>query len=192
MWHLAWGSLRARSGTLGPYGDSGVGALVFIRHQTPNRSVYTLLGLFPIFTWLISLERQAQPTRTLLTVERLQGWSMLGYYPLEHLAYLSSHDIVAPTIPSVRSLWDSSAKPTTINSGKLSMWSCRFWALYVGLQFVHLREDYKLLLLRQRNLHKAKRAGPTAAEKQELKQRWDAYWSQLIINLSDLPLTIHW
>lgn len=150
------------------------------------------LGLLPIVQWLISLERNSQPTRSLLTIERLQGWSMLVYYPLEHLSYLISHGIIPTTIPNLLSLFSSKAKPITLNSGALGIWSCRFWAVYVALQFAHLREDRKLLQLRQRALKKAKGTGLTPAEKQELQQRWDAYWSELIANLGNLPLTVHW
>jgi len=48
---------------------------------------------------MISLERSPPPTRSLLSIERAQGWSMLAYYPLEHLYYLAVHNIVPPTIP---------------------------------------------------------------------------------------------
>lgn len=149
------------------------------------------LGLLSIVQWLISLERNSQPTRSLLTIERLQGWSMLAYYPLEHLSYLTSHGIIPTTIPNLILLFSSKAKPITLNSGTLGMWSSRFWAVYVALQFAHLREDRRLLQLRQRTLKKAKGTGLTPAEKQELQQRWDAYWSELIANFGNLPLTIH-
>lgn len=149
-------------------------------------------GLLPIVQWLISLERNPQPTRNHLTIERLQGWSMLAYYPLEHISYLCSRGIIPSTIPNLASLFSSSAKPITLNPNTLGIWSTRFWAFYVLLQFAHLREDRKLIQLRQRALRKAKSTGLTPIEKQELQQRWDAYWSELIANLGYLPLTIHW
>ncbi|KAF8071782.1 hypothetical protein FPV67DRAFT_897022 [Lyophyllum atratum] len=157
-----------------------------------SRTLWRFWGLLPIVQWLISLERNPQPTRNLHTIERLQGWSMLAYYPLEHLSYLLSHGLIPSTIPTLTSLFSSSAKPITLNPNVLGLWSSRFWALYVFLQFARLREDRKLLQLRQRNLRKAKGVGLTPAEKQELQQRWDAYWSEVITNLGYLPLTIHW
>ncbi|GLB40261.1 putative peroxisomal biogenesis factor 11 (PEX11) [Lyophyllum shimeji] len=157
-----------------------------------SRTLWRIWGLLPIIQWLVSLERNPQPTRTLLTIERLQGWSMLAYYPLEHLSYLLSHGLIPSTIYTITSLFSSSAKPIRLNANVLGMWSCRFWALYVLLQFAHLREDRKLLRLRERNLRKAKGVGLTPAEKQELKQRRDAFWSEVITNLGYLPLTIHW
>jgi hypothetical protein len=157
-----------------------------------SRTLWRLWGLIPTVHWLISLEHSTPQTNRLLTIERLQGWSMLGYYPLEHLSYLSSHGILPSSVPSIRSLFSATAKPINVDSNVLGRWSCRFWALYVGLQFAHLQEDLKLLVLRHRNMRRAKGSGLTPAEKDELRQRWDAYWSQVIINLADLPLTIHW
>ncbi|KAJ7363953.1 hypothetical protein DFH08DRAFT_930060 [Mycena albidolilacea] len=149
-------------------------------------------GLFQIFQWLISLERTQQPTRNLLTIERLQGWSMLGYYPLEHLCYLRIHDVLPATLPSPAALLNPAAKPLSLEPAGLALWSCRFWASYVLLQFAHLREDRKLLQQQQRTLRKGKGGALTAAEKQHLQQRWDAYWSGLLVNLCNLPLSLHW
>ncbi|KAJ7650415.1 hypothetical protein FB45DRAFT_887893 [Roridomyces roridus] len=148
-------------------------------------------GLLQIFQWLISLERSQQPTRNLLTIERLQGWSMLGYYPFEHLCYLRIHDIIPATIPSPATLLNPAAKPISLDTGDLSLLSCRFWASYVLLQFAHLREDRKLLQLKHRSLRKAKAGSLTAAEKQDLARRWDAYWSGMLVNVCNLPLSLH-
>jgi hypothetical protein len=151
-------------------------------------------GILPIVQWLISLEHnpQAIPTRKLLTIERLQGWSMLAYYPLEHIYYLRSHEIIPATIPSLASLFSASAKPIHLNSDAIGIWSTRFWALYVMLQFVHLKEDWKLIKMRERTLRKAKGTGLSPAEKTELRHRWDAYWNEVVVNVGYLPLTMHW
>ncbi|EIN10034.1 hypothetical protein PUNSTDRAFT_102011 [Punctularia strigosozonata HHB-11173 SS5] len=164
------------------------------------RTLWRIWGLLPIFQWLISLERNPPPTRKLLTIERLQGWSMLAYYPLEHISYLASHSIIPTTIPALSSilpLWllrsKSARRTMKLDVNRLSLWSCRFWALYVMLQFAHLREDRQLLLAKERTLGKAKgKAGMGAAERTEVRQRWDAYWNELVVNLGYLPLTIHW
>jgi hypothetical protein len=117
---------------------------------------------------------------------------MVAYYPLEHIYYLCSHGILPPTIPSLASLFSPTAKPIKINLDSVGMWSCRFWALYVVLQFAHLREDRILLKIRERTLRKAKSTGTSTSEKEELSQRWDAYWSEVAVNIGYLPLTIHW
>lgn len=179
------------------------------------RMLWRIWGLLPIFQWLISLERSPPPTRRLLTIERAQGWSMLAYYPMEHLYYLLSHEIIpssislpfsrsssSPSSPlpsTTASLTPSSAAPSkgppasprtlSLDSTALSLWSTRFWALYVVLQFAHLREDRALLLRRERVLSKEKVKGQEHAE---LKRRWDAWWNELAVNVGYLPLTVHW
>lgn len=142
--------------------------------------------------WLISLERTPPATRNLLTLERLQGWSMLAYYTLEHLSYLLFHGVIPSKVPNILSFFSSSDRQISLDANGLSIWSCRFWALYVFLQFAHLREDFILLRARQKNLRKGKGTGLSSIEKKELQQRWDAYWSDFVTNLGYLPLTVHW
>ncbi|PVG04223.1 hypothetical protein CPB86DRAFT_721925 [Serendipita vermifera] len=149
-----------------------------------SRTLWRLWGLLPILQWLISLERTPPPTRRLLTIERIQGLSMLVYYPFEHLYYLGSQGILP--ISKQR-------------TGKYSLWSCRAWALYVCLQFLHLREDWKLLKRRERALARDAAMGKnhlTAAEElqlaTEMKTRKGALLNELVVNLGYLPLTIHW
>ena len=74
--------------------------------------------MLPIIQWLVSIEKSQPATRKLLTIERLQGWSMLAYYPLEHVYYLASHKLLP---------WKLSRR--TIDA--LGLWSTRFWAAYV-------------------------------------------------------------
>ncbi|KAF8150061.1 hypothetical protein B0H34DRAFT_732268 [Crassisporium funariophilum] len=157
-----------------------------------SRTLWRIWGLLPIFQWLVSLERSPPATRNLLTIERLQGWSMLAYYPLEHLYYLGSHGIIPTMITSPTSLFSSKKRRISLDPNTLSVWSCRCWAAYVVLHFAHLVEDRKLLMQRHRSLRKAKGTGLTQAEKREMQQRWDAFWSEVIINLGYLPLTVHW
>ncbi|KIJ66956.1 hypothetical protein HYDPIDRAFT_26371 [Hydnomerulius pinastri MD-312] len=147
-------------------------------------------GLLPIFQWMIAMERTPPPTRALLNIERLQGWSMLAYYPLEHLYYLRAHDLIPATIPSVMAIIQRSSKRVSLNANKLAMWSCRAWAVYVILQFAHLMEDRKLLLMREKNLKKGK--GVASEEKEDLRNRWDAFWNEVVANSANLPLAIHW
>jgi len=157
-----------------------------------SRITYVQSGLLPILQWLISLERSPPATRNLLTIERLQGWSMLAYYPLEHVYYLASHGIIPTIFTSPLSLLTSKKRKVSLDPNTLGLWSCRFWAVYVILQFAHLLEDRKLLKQRHNSLRKAKGTGLTWAEKLEMRQRWDAFWSEVVINLGYLPLTIHW
>ncbi|TDL19882.1 hypothetical protein BD410DRAFT_791503 [Rickenella mellea] len=154
-----------------------------------SRMLWRFWGLLPIYQWLVSLERMHPPTRRLLTIERLQGWSMIAYYPLEHLYYLISHSVIPPRIPIPFS------KPLKVDVDVLGILSTRFWALYVLLQFAHLREDRQLLKLRERALNKSKgksKAGDDANERAELEKRWDALLNEFMVNIGYLPLTVHW
>ncbi|KZS94161.1 hypothetical protein SISNIDRAFT_453882, partial [Sistotremastrum niveocremeum HHB9708] len=137
------------------------------------RVLWRIWGLLPIFQWMISLEKTSPPTRRLLNIERIQGWSMLAYYPLEHLYYLGSHQIIPISSKKLE---------------KLSLWSCRFWAVYVVLQFFHLSEDQRLLKLRERAL----RSVDAPEERKEIKRSKIAIANEFWTNVGYLPLTIHW
>lgn len=155
-------------------------------------------GLLPIIQWLISLARTPPPTYALQTIETLQALTMLLYYPLEHLSFLTSKHVL-------------SLSPT--RSAKYALWSTRAWAAYVLLQFFHLREDWKLVQMRERALARDAKAAITTAstaqsEKQlgasmnayaeeqhmraEILKRKSAIINELVVNLSYLPLTVHW
>lgn len=145
---------------------------------------------------MISLERVPPPTKALLTIERLQGWSMVLYCPMEAAAYLAMHKVI-----------DLSDKVQT----QLWLWGCRFWAFYVVLQLLHLVEDNRLLRLRARALERTRGHPPPlahgtasgekpASEEQqltrrmwaELDERKDAILTELWVNIGYLPLTAHW
>lgn len=114
---------------------------------------------------------------------------MIAYYPLEHLYYLRVNGLLPASVAI------PFFKPLSLDIGKLGLWSTRFWALYVALQFAHLREDHRLLKQRERALSKAKgkgRASDESAENAELAQRWDALINELVVNVGYLPLTLHW
>jgi hypothetical protein len=148
--------------------------------------------MLPIIQWLISLEHTPPPTRRLLTIERTQGWSMLAFYPLQHLSYFRKHDLIPATLPLPTGLPSQlSGKPrrVAINVPAVSLWSSRLWATYVVLQLAHLREDRTLLIKKQRALS---RLGSVEKERAELVHRWDRWYNELAVNLSFLPMTIHW
>jgi hypothetical protein len=115
---------------------------------------------------------------------------MLAYYPFEHLYYFRVNSLLPATL-AVPFL----SKRLSLNTNKLALWSTRFWALYVFLQFAHLREDLKLLSIRAKALSRVKGKGKEvdeSAEKADLARRWDALINELVVNVGYLPLTIHW
>lgn len=150
-----------------------------------SRVLWRIWGLLPIFQWMISLERTPPPTKYLQTIERLQGLSMLIYYPLEHIYYLASHSVLPPRL-----------SPSLATNNKIAIWSCRAWAVYVVLQFFHLKEDWKLLKLRERALKRnsEKKFDDVSAspERLEVAQRKKAILNELLVNIGYLPLTVHW
>lgn len=145
---------------------------------------------------MISMERNPPATRLLHNIERIQGWAMLIYCPLEAVSYLGAHSILP-----VSARW----------RGKMDLFGVRCWAVYVILQLLHLVEDNRLLRLRARALERG-RGHPTPArtpntekkvdlgEEQEttrgmwreLDARKEAILNQLWVNLGYLPLTLHW
>ncbi|KIL67701.1 hypothetical protein M378DRAFT_159548 [Amanita muscaria Koide BX008] len=185
--------LQYRAGKrVGPTSNAASAYSKFAGIISDSRTLWRMWGLLEIVQWLISLERNPQPTRKLLTIERLQGWSMLAYYPLEHLSYLLSHGVLPSTIPSPFSVFSKVKRYIKLDANRLALWSCRFWALYVLLQFARLKEDQKLLEARQRSLRKGKGTSLTAEERRDMRQRWDMFRSEFLTNLAYLPLTIHW
>lgn len=107
---------------------------------------------------------------------------MLFYYPLEHLYYLGSKGILP--IPKHR-------------ISQYSLWSCRAWAAYVCLQFLHLKGDWKLLKRREKALKKDVAVGAGDMQDQielvkGVQKRKEAILNELVVNLGYLPLTVHW
>ncbi|KAI0034218.1 hypothetical protein K488DRAFT_84192 [Vararia minispora EC-137] len=184
--------LQHRAGMRGkPTSDVAASLKKFASLVSDARALWGMWGILPIVQWLISLERSPPPTRRLLTIERTQGWAMLAFYPLDHLYYLITHDLMSPTLslPFANSI---SKRPPGIqqlrlDSAKISRWSTRFWAVYVILQLIHLREDRALLLRRQKALKKAR-----GLEHANMKKQWEGWYNELAVNLAYFPLTIHW
>jgi hypothetical protein len=147
---------------------------------------------------MIALEKQPPATRLLHNIERIQGWSMLLYCPMEALAYLGSHSILNISQSTQNRLWLQSA---------------RAWAVYVILQLLHLIEDNRLLRLRAKALERSRGhpspasaalgdkadASTTNNEQAQTKQMWQelytrkaAILNEFWVNLGYLPLTLHW
>lgn len=110
---------------------------------------------------------------------------MLIYYPLEHIYYFAAHSLLPPRFCPSPSL-----------NNKISIWSCRAWAVYVFLQFLHLKEDWKLYKLRERalkrNSDKLNVNDEPSTEQVEIEQRKRAIWIEFWVNVGYLPLTVHW
>ncbi|GAA6028648.1 hypothetical protein JCM8097_007328 [Rhodosporidiobolus ruineniae] len=155
------------------------------------RVLYRLFGLFPIIEWAQSLNDPAsQPKdKQLLLLNKLQAWSMILYYPLEHIYYLAGKGVFK-------------ISPKRIN--EIALWSCRFWAAYVVLQIFHIRRSFQLLRLDRAALvsstRKRVRAGKVSdddikqekAAMQALKAREADLKRDCWVQAGYLPLTAHW
>lgn len=129
------------------------------------RILLRLHGIIPTFQWFLATHASPPADPTLATVAKLQTYANLLYYPLENAAYLASHSILPMSKRTETDLW---------------LWSCRFWAAYVALEFVRLYRERELK-------RKDKKAEKSTSEK--WNKRW---WVQLLMNLAYAPQTIHW
>ncbi|KAI8979806.1 peroxisomal biogenesis factor 11 [Mycotypha africana] len=101
-------------------------------------------GLLPMIQYMNYLEYNPPSTSIALTIERLQNWANVIYYPLEHIYWLGAHQVIPLSEQK---------------TNKIGMWSCRFWAAYVILEYGRLLEQYKHLKKRETNLLKRIKAG---------------------------------
>ncbi|KDE09840.1 hypothetical protein MVLG_00238 [Microbotryum lychnidis-dioicae p1A1 Lamole] len=153
------------------------------------RTLYRLFGLFPIIQWAQALNDPAKRPADgqLALINKLQAWSMLFYYPLEHYYYLAGKGVF-------------DCPPARI--GTIAMWACRFWASYVVLQVLHIRREYQLLNQSRRKLVNAQRESRIAGGSNEnsteveeikrIKNKSHALKMDTLVQIGYLPLTAHW
>ncbi|KAK4684409.1 hypothetical protein P7C73_g5772, partial [Tremellales sp. Uapishka_1] len=172
------------------------------------RVIMRAFGLLPIIQWLLalhpnpllSLKRlltlQVSPSSLSLrnekTLSTLQIVSLLCYYPLEHAAWLGSKGVLPLSLTSM---------------GKASLWSVRFWALYVMLTLYKIRQTHSSLSSRTREykaqakiekaegyeLQESSQSAETRlASSQSLKKEWQMWSNSVLVNAGYAPLTVHW
>lgn len=110
--------------------------------------------------WLISIEHTNPKSRALRTIRRSQAWSLLLYYPLEHLSYLLNHELIPKELslplPVAAERLDAKARGLSVklDAGKLTRASMPLWGIYTALQLVVLLKDREEMLAKERSLHK--------------------------------------
>ncbi|KAG0343892.1 hypothetical protein BG004_004907 [Podila humilis] len=148
-------------------------------------------GLLPLVQWMQYVDNNPSPSSLLLLLDRLQNICNLIYYPLEHIYWLGAHEVIPISMDK---------------TNRIAIWSCRFWAAYVVLQFAHLAEEYRLYQTRSKKVKaqikaadiKAKETGEPAdkteykSELASLKAEKKGIIINTIINTGYLPLTVHW
>jgi Peroxisomal biogenesis factor 11 (PEX11) len=129
------------------------------------RILLRLHGIIPTYQWFLATHASPPSDPTLALVAKLQTYANLLYFPLENAAYLASHAIIPMSKHSETQCW---------------VWSCRFWAAHVAVEFVRL--------YRERQIH-LKGKEKEKQEDAEWQKRW---YASLIMNLAYAPQTLHW
>ncbi|KAI7871881.1 peroxisomal biogenesis factor 11 [Spinellus fusiger] len=140
-------------------------------------------GLLPLLQYMNYIEHHPPASATALHIERLQNWCNVIYYPLEHIYWLGAHQIIPV----------SEEKTNAIG-----MWSCRFWAAYVLLEYARLADQHSGLKQRETDLLRRIKAGDIQTEEDpeadmaRIKAERQSMLISACINTGYLPLTVHW
>ncbi|CAK5262085.1 unnamed protein product [Mycena citricolor] len=136
------------------------------------------LGLLGILKGLSSLERSPPASRLALNLARLQGLSMIVFYPLEYISFFS-----APFAPVLR------ISPSL--AGKAGLWSVRAWGVYVLLKIVEQLHQWRELSNQQEQISLGDDEKAQAARVVNKQKRY-VLAHHLLANVSRLPVILHW
>lgn len=158
----------------------------------------TCVGFLGILKGLSALERNKPASRTQLTLQRLQGISMLVFYPLEFISFFT-----APFAPVLAPRWVSYQ-----TGAKAALWSIRAWLVYVLAQVALLVRERKAIAKREAIEVEMKIVGAMngddeiektdeeeealRASREKTKKRKEQIVYQLVANVSRLPVIFHW
>ena len=139
-------ALQRRAGSAAPLKVSGTPITTLAQHiknfagpVSDFRILLRYYGLLPMVQYMAYLEHNPPPSRLHLNIERVQNLSMIIYYPLEHIYWLAAHNVIPLTEQK---------------TNRIGIWSCRFWALWVVLEFGRIAEQYRLLKKKEHSLVK--------------------------------------
>ena len=152
-------------------------------------------GFLGIMKGLSALERNKPASQTQLTLQRVQGISMLIFYPLEFISFFS-----APFAPVLAPRWI-----TPKQGGQAALWSIRAWLVYVIAQVGLLVREREAIREQEMEI-RAKASGnekeleaatpeeheAVRAEKERTTRRKTQIVYQLVANVSRLPVIMHW
>lgn len=124
-----------------------------------------LWGLLGIWQWGVDTMRNPPDDKILRQITYLQVISNVFYQVLENGAYLAQHKVLPFDAKKQTQMW---------------LWSSRFWAAHVGLEFWRLARDKQL-----RSSGEEKAWYDIAEE-----QKNSLWWKQLYVNLAYAPLTV--
>ena len=137
-----------------------------------------LWGLLGIWRWGKAV--LDEPPKDVLERRIVQSQVVVNvlFQYLENCAYLSSKGVLG---------WN------TAKQNKAWVWSCRFWAAHVGLEFLRLAREYSMR--GEHGTEDEKRMdGPHGAVRTDRaeKEWWAGFKAQLLVNTAWAPLTLHW
>lgn len=138
-----------------------------------------LWGLLGVYKWGRSLlaEGAAPRDAMLRWLEYAQVAANVGFQALENGAYLSQKGIL---------VWEGwEGERGAARRARWWVWSSRFWAAHVGLEFMRL---LYARTLKRREVEKARKDG-NAIESGEDENIWRR---NLIVNSAYAPMTLHW
>ncbi|KAJ2898798.1 hypothetical protein IWW38_001229 [Coemansia aciculifera] len=143
------------------------------------RIMIRLTGLVPMAQYVRYAEQFPAQTRLLQWLDRIMNLTLVCYYPLEHVYWLGAHQI----LPFSEKIVDLSG-----------YWSCRFWAVWVAMQFVRLGEEYRLIQGKRREIYTRDMidAAQMQVELDAVAAETKSWKTQLLINACYFPLTLHW
>ncbi|EKG16537.1 hypothetical protein MPH_06313 [Macrophomina phaseolina MS6] len=135
-------------------------------------------GLLDLYLW--GRDTYANPPKDAVvkSITWLQVVVNVLFQYMENVAYLASKGILNSDGWS----GEAGAKRQTW----WWVWSSRFWAAHVGLEFARLGYEWR------RDSKQAAAEGEEKEEKLERRKKYETWWRQAISNAGWAPLTIHW
>ncbi|KAF2264833.1 hypothetical protein CC78DRAFT_532952 [Lojkania enalia] len=150
-----------------------------------------LWGLAGLYTWARSTYAAplARDARTGDRVVRGVVWAQIAscvlFQVLENGAYLSSKGVLTGEA------WAGEAGK--VRETRWWVWSSRFWAAHVGLEFVRLWALWRLNRKREGEEEKEKDGEKEGKLIREQRKREDwVWWRDLVSNVAYFPMTLHW
>lgn len=125
-----------------------------------------LWGFVGIWKWGKGVIDNPNADGVLRAVESTQVLASIFYQYLENGAYLSGKGVLGWSVEKQNKAW---------------VWSSRFWALHVGLDFVRLWREIRL--------RREKVGGKDVEEERSIKAKWRR---EVVTNLAYAPMTLHW
>ncbi|KAJ7698863.1 hypothetical protein B0H16DRAFT_1749519 [Mycena metata] len=160
------------------------GLYKFAGQLSQARRIMGFWGLLAILKGLSDLERSPPRSRLALNIGRLQGLSMLVFYPLEYISFFSA-PFSGPLL-----------RISPAAQIQASLWSVRAWGVWVALKVVELVAEWNGLLHRQREarINYAEDSDTLTMEHtlKMIEKRKKAIKYQLFANISRLPVITHW